>query len=41
MNKVLVAVTIWTAASAAAAPIIGRWLRRNRQRHERLEAGDR
>jgi hypothetical protein len=41
MNKLLVAVTIWTAASAAIAPIIGRILRRNRQRHERLKAGDR
>jgi hypothetical protein len=37
MNKLLVGVTIWTAASTAAAPIIGRILKRNRQRHEQLE----
>jgi heme exporter protein D len=37
VNKLLVAVTVWTAASAAAAPLVGRLLRRNRQRHERLE----
>jgi cell division protein FtsL len=36
-ERVLVGVTVWTAASAAIAPVIGRILRRNRELDERLQ----
>jgi heme exporter protein D len=37
VNKLLVTVTVWTAASCALAPVVGWWLKRNRQRHEQLD----